>query len=1427
MANNTVYIDVVVDDKGTTKKVALDSARLRQTLDQAADANDRYSRTQRTAYRNAQGVAQNTANGTKAFAKQAQGIGGILVPAYATLAANIFATTAAFGALNKAAQVEQLEASLIRVGNIAGRNLRVLSDSLKEISGDALSTAQALEVVATGTAQNFSSSQLQELTTIAKGASIALGRDMSDSIDRLVRGTAKLEPEILDELGIIVRLDEATRVYAASLGKTEAQLTQFEKQQAFANAVTEQGIKKFGDVAANADPTPYQKLAATFNDLSTSIVGLLAGALEPLISILASNPVALAGALALFAGTIGKQLTPALSSLAQESKEIANEASSAAKEALEATQSQYANLKNSIISEDIEIIPSGATKVLIDSLKDGTENAEKFEKGLAGVSKSIGQRTAGLTKLEDELKKKREAAKKSGVKLSAEEIKTLEEKIELRKAEIEQVEQLQEELNQLNDLRLQEGGTGGVAEGSQERAAQASRVSEIANREAEALKDMEEAAKKGLSGLKASFKAAGKATLGYIQDIGKTPGVMGKFTAALTAGRAGIRLFGLAIINAIPIVGQIIAVLSIAYEVLDAFITFPWEKNEIDKATDEIVDNLKGVSDAAIQMEIEVIKATSGTEKAIIKLKNSTGVIDQLASSFDDLVKATRKPIFENIKESTEDYLDVADGGLLDNFWTSVKTTVKGLMDFKSVGLEDWEAERKRELTNAKNAIIGYSSELKNATISQDDFRKVAIAGKMQAIAYGFSETSAVVKRYDEALALAEKRGSRGLQIKDLTKLSRDLRELNEISQRFTSSLNEMAAAFSDFNTALNKFLDREIKTPFDGLADASGRITGIFKNFNEGLDEAIVEARSLGETFDVELAIDKEGALKGFQDLKESPRFKEIFSIVLDEQLSQAIPDTNTRSIIRMTGPENVAKLPEGALGLGISKENAQATADAVARAYATAAEAASAEQEKMLLGAQNAYRGFDAAIKTSKERAAELGKLSSNNVAIFEEQRREQANLKDIEIDRNDAVLMFLSTLADVSGKQELVNKLTQDNIRLQTERQNILNDQVALEEKRLAEVKYLEGLQNKLLDAKQQEFELSQKLLEIEQKRSLREAKQIPFFDFVDQGEMEIDLKIEAEQKKLLQLQSDTQKKIDESKIAVIKAEYALLDAQIRAQAAQAESLGTDEGKASAAALNQILSDGVISEALRIAEENVRTGAKVRIEEVTETIEALKQAKTELSDINQITNTLESAFTNNLTSAIDGVIQGTMKMEDAFKNMAVGVLKALSQVLAKLIAIKIIEAGMSLFMGGGAASAADTSASGTFGSMGIPEAGALGVARYGGVFSNGSKMPGYAVGGIAKGPDAGYPAMLHGTEAVVPLPNNRSIPVDLKGSGQQNNVTVNVSVDNNGNAQQDTQATGQQSQRLGQAIAAAVQKELHNQKRSGGILNPYGVA
>ena len=91
-----VYIDVIVDDKGTTKKVAVDAQKLGAGLEKT-------SKGALTADRTIKGAAQASSNATKNFSKMRGAIDGGLVPAYAKLAASLFAITAAFRFLEQAA----------------------------------------------------------------------------------------------------------------------------------------------------------------------------------------------------------------------------------------------------------------------------------------------------------------------------------------------------------------------------------------------------------------------------------------------------------------------------------------------------------------------------------------------------------------------------------------------------------------------------------------------------------------------------------------------------------------------------------------------------------------------------------------------------------------------------------------------------------------------------------------------------------------------------------------------------------------------------------------------------------------------------------------------------------------------------------------------------------------------------------------------------------------------------------------------------------------------------------------------------------------------------------------------------------------------------------------------------------------------------
>ena len=238
-------------------------------------------------------------------------------------------------------------------------------------------------------------------------------------------------------------------------------------------------------------------------------------------------------------------------------------------------------------------------------------------------------------------------------------------------------------------------------------------------------------------------------------------------------------------------------------------------------------------------------------------------------------------------------------------------------------------------------------------------------------------------------------------------------------------------------------------------------------------------------------------------------------------------------------------------------------------------------------------------------------------------------------------------------------------------------------------------------------------------------------------------------------------------------------------------------------------------------RIHEQNMQqTKDEIRLLEAK-----LETAKRNNNQAAQLADTAMQSLEDGLARAIDSIVQGTATIKDAFRSMAVAVLQALSQMIAKMIAVKI----MQTLIGMSAAPTAPINYSESGAALVTP--GGQGGAgpggkffRYGGIAEPPS---GYSTGGIAKGPQAGYPATLHGTEAVVPLPNGKSIPVHMEGAaGQMNNVTVNVAMDNTGQASTSTQGdTGGMD--IGKAIANAVQKELQNQKRAGGILSPYGVA
>ena len=249
-------------------------------------------------------LGQTSASAGRQFSSQAQGLGG-LVSAYAGAAATIFAVTQAFDALNRAARAEQTITGVNALANAIGESGPKILQGIQEITKGQLSLVQSAELANLALSSGFSGKQIENLAGIALKASRALGRDLTDSFNRLVRGVAKLEPELLDELGIFVRIEPAAEAYAASIGKVASQLSNFEKRQAFANAVAEEGTDKFKNIDTDAATSAesLEKFAATLSDLGTKVGAFIAGALQPLVEAL-SGPVTAIGAFGILAKTV-------------------------------------------------------------------------------------------------------------------------------------------------------------------------------------------------------------------------------------------------------------------------------------------------------------------------------------------------------------------------------------------------------------------------------------------------------------------------------------------------------------------------------------------------------------------------------------------------------------------------------------------------------------------------------------------------------------------------------------------------------------------------------------------------------------------------------------------------------------------------------------------------------------------------------------------------------------------------------------------------------------------------------------------------------------------------------------------------------------------------------------------------------------------
>jgi len=193
--------------------------------------------------------------------------------------------------------------------------------------------------------------------------------------------------------------------------------------------------------------------------------------------------------------------------------------------------------------------------------------------------------------------------------------------------------------------------------------------------------------------------------------------------------------------------------------------------------------------------------------------------------------------------------------------------------------------------------------------------------------------------------------------------------------------------------------------------------------------------------------------------------------------------------------------------------------------------------------------------------------------------------------------------------------------------------------------------------------------------------------------------------------------------------------------------------------------------------------------------------------LTDVRGRISEIAQSIEQSISQSIMGVVQGTMTASEAFANFFKSVgqsfMQMAAQMIAKLIVINLLKKALGGLFGGGAP---DTP---TDSFAGVPND----------VLDSVIPSP-YAKGGIVTKPTNAMIGEGGMNEAVVPLPDGRSIPVDLgknSGGGVTTNITVNV--DQGGNTS--TETDGDQANKLANAIDGAVKRVIMDERRVGGLL------
>ena len=820
MAVQRYVLEFSLKDVGSSLKAGKkDADAFRASLDSIEKMTSKAGSKSKGGWKNAMmggneyDVARGSAGATGAsgrdFANQARGLDG-LVRLYATYAANLFAAGAAFRALSNAADTTNMIKGMDQLGASSGQALGTIAKRLVSVTEGSISMREAIEATTKGTAAGLSSKQMEQLGQVANKASKALGVAMPDAISRLTRGISKLEPELLDELGLFTKIEKATQDYARSIGKTAGSLSDFERRQAFATAVLKEGLDKFSaiDVSAN----PYDRLLASLQNLGQGALEVVNKILSPLVNVLTQNPTALLAVIAAIGASILKSAIPALGQYRENLQNAANESRMVFTKIYSDQQEKIGALADSAGAAAAEAYKKGAPTIA--KIAELEKSAQGFSKGRKDFAALAGKDPFAITpeeikSLENRARylKGRNDAEAQALTLHLGKMKAI------RAGATAAFETASEGLIKGTEPGYTTPGSNDIINrrtlnklaGESIRSTTAETQAIYGSRAAYAKLNQEIAlAREGKLKIITRYDEEGKAV---VESTGKMNRLQAGYTrVAGVIGIVGQKLGSL--INAFGIWGIVAGVVAQAISLLDSALS------KTEPQAEAFSKSIDGVTDASKNLvrTFEVLNKTpfaSGTIQGILALSNAqlevSNSVDTAIDAAKKLERAMQTSPYDKLKDNIATFFG---GGLTNNLAKSLNTTLQdSLQVFAEMGKKD-EAEvilkqalgiESLDITSVTKAFEKGEPVIKKYNDAQKKLSSI-IGNSSSNLQIFKSATENSNKAYQEFIQSTANNNP-------LFKLGQSLNDVSTAMLKVTSGgINEINAAFDDLTKNPEKF---------------------------------------------------------------------------------------------------------------------------------------------------------------------------------------------------------------------------------------------------------------------------------------------------------------------------------------------------------------------------------------------------------------------------------------------------------------------------------------------------------------------------------------------------------------------------------------------------------------------------------------------